>query len=207
MKKSGFTLIELLVVIAIIAILAGIALPVFQKAQERARATEDLNNLRQLGLGTIAYTNDNSDQMFSRASAGQGSAWPITLSAYVTNWKSFQSPFDKRPPKPAPPGAPVSYGFNDNTFGQSTGDFVSPSTLILMAPHTTASSDIFDPADNSETDVAVTPPSPSPQLGTHGNRGQINALFADSHVEGMRWRSFSPSNPVDKAKLWKIEGK
>jgi prepilin-type N-terminal cleavage/methylation domain-containing protein/prepilin-type processing-associated H-X9-DG protein len=56
--KRGFTLIELLVVIAIIAILAAILFPVFAQARKAARKTTCLNNVKQITLGIMMYTQD-----------------------------------------------------------------------------------------------------------------------------------------------------
>jgi len=62
MKRQGFTLIELLVVIAVVAILAAFLFPVFSRVRERARQTQCLSNLRQLGLATFQYAQDSDDR-------------------------------------------------------------------------------------------------------------------------------------------------
>lgn len=61
-RKAAFTLIELLVVISIIAILAGIALPVFGSVQVKGAQTKALSNAKQIGTALRLYAVDNNGQ-------------------------------------------------------------------------------------------------------------------------------------------------
>ena len=58
-NEKGFTLVELLVVIAILALLLALLLPSLEKARDQARAITCRNNLRQIGLATMLYADDN----------------------------------------------------------------------------------------------------------------------------------------------------
>jgi prepilin-type N-terminal cleavage/methylation domain-containing protein/prepilin-type processing-associated H-X9-DG protein len=63
-QPAGFTLVELLVSIAVMAILAAMILPALSQSKQTAWRTQCTSNLRQLGMATELYWDDNKGNCF-----------------------------------------------------------------------------------------------------------------------------------------------
>ncbi len=98
-KRGAFTLIELLVVITIIAILAGIALPVFNSVTEKGAQTKALSNAKQIGLACKLFSGDNDGNFpqtgtketptFGTAPGNANIAYKLLVPEYVPSENIF----------------------------------------------------------------------------------------------------------------------
>ena len=123
--RKAFTLIELLVVIAIIAILAAILFPVFAQAKQAAKKTQDMSNMKQMGIGAMLYLADSDDTYgqayFYKDDLGDTGGyvhWTSTHWPYIKNKDMFVSPGD--PDKGLIPTNPACSNISDTTVNYST---------------------------------------------------------------------------------------
>jgi prepilin-type N-terminal cleavage/methylation domain-containing protein len=199
----AFTLIEVMVVLAVIVIMMAMVYPAFTTISERAKATKDMSNLRQVGLAMQTYLNDKDDVLPAiNAAPGIGTDLiPVIYPKYIGKTrKVFQSPFDKRPASETD-SAPVSYGINQNMYDLINGNMtkvVSPSSTILIAPNYSVGptgSTLWASLAAAAPYVRNLPVGGGAGMttGLQRNGTQINALFCDLHAETM---TFGPANTV-----------
>ena len=203
-RSPAFTLIELIVVLAVIAIMMSFAYPAYIGMAERAKATKDMSNLRQIGLATQLYMNDNSGVFPGSATLTWMSQLELNQK-YLSAWRVLESPFDKRTTSEFGDGSTaVSYGINANILpgnvAISADKITKPVTFIVFAPAqaSTATVTFLGKANSAAPGVTVvaamsTPPGANAQGGTHNNRTKINAMCADWHVETMAWSGTGPA--------------
>jgi len=193
--SRAFTLIEVMVVLAIIVIMMAMVYPAFTTISERAKATKDMSNLRQIGLLMQTYLNDN-DQILPLSTTWPGISTNLTLGLcpkYITTRKVFQSPFDKRPGLEND-SAPVSYSINTNMYAAAPGisgnmlKVVSPSLTFFMAPTYTGNPTTWAGTMQSAPDLPKG--GTGETRGTHSSGTRINVLFCDWHTENV---TFGPA--------------
>src|SRR5579884_2904935 len=136
--RKGFTLIELLVVIAIIAILAGLLLPVLAKSKQRARTTQCISNLHQIGLSYKMYA-DDFNGLFPESGGAiawdmfdQGHhSWMQQLISYMQNTNAFHCPNDQQSPFSYFNGVRAAYVEAGTDAPVNTGEILYASAFVL----------------------------------------------------------------------------
>lgn len=203
LTARGFTLIEFLVVVAAIGILAVLSVPALTSAFERAKATKDLSNLRQIGAATQLYMNDNNG-VFPGSATLKWSAQLEQNQKYLSSWRVLESPFDKRSTSELGDATTrISYGMNANVLPGnvpiSADRITKPVTFIVFAPAQAAGTTVsFQGTGNSAAPgvtlvAATSTPGGVAVGGTQTNRTKINALCADWHTETMLWSGTGPA--------------
>ena len=126
--------------------------PVVSRAQEKAKQTSCLSNMKQLSIAFMMYANDND--------ALPDETWAADIFDYIKNKQVFACA--------SRPEIPVGYAMNEALLGVELANIARPSQTVLL----------FE--TNKGGDNPIGGPDDVPDEGVH-NEG-INCAFADGHA-------------------------
>ncbi len=212
----AFTLVELLVVIAIIGILASMLLPALAKSREKARSIACIGNLRQIGIASVLYSDDDADE-FPRSThsafAFRQSPWSRALAPFLgsgsgtgTDWTNLFHGVYRCPSHR--PRTSWSYGQNVHfELSPEADDYIgSPETWRRRSDVPRPAESVLHAEVPGSADHIMshfwTPRDFASDADLTRHAGRANYVFVDSHVASRRpldvWdpkRGVNPWNP------------
>lgn len=154
-SESGMTLVELAIITLVFVFLASIMIPIFEKARTKASDPTCISNLKQLGLATMMYCDENKGA-FPRADT-----WSQDIYPYVKNYRVLCCPSAEEQSLP-------SYAMNRRLFGKDQGKLHGAETVVMQ----------FDSIPASYLRGG---PELLPELPRHNGGDCVN--FADGHAK------------------------
>src|SRR5882672_1948545 len=195
-SREAFTLIELILVIAIIAILAALLLPGIENVRHRARRTQCVSNLRQIGVAFLSFANAHEDRFPVLVSVANGGILEFATGKiddfYYRNFQAISNDLVDPKVLNCPVAisvlgreSPLSFAEVKNT---NVSYFVAPRAI----PHNSDSwlaGDSFAEVGMARVEQNEIKESGFDYVYWHLGGGATrfcNVLFADGHIESLR---------------------
>ena len=210
--RRGFTLIELLVVVAIIALLISILLPSLRQAREQAKQVVCMSNMQQMGVAMLSYALNNREYVPGSSCPlaepdiehPEELYWLTILQKYTNQTLIGRCCGDKTDKRfldwahPPPREEWTNYRWSSYAINACLGPLKSdlavqrlnrirtPAAVIYLAE--IRSGDSYDYADHIHSDMWEGQEDPKQSVAWDRHLERSNYLFADSHVEAVRWK-------------------
>lgn len=193
--RRAFSLLELLLTIAIIMIVAALLLPALQSAQAKARRTQCMSHLKQIGLSYHAWAHEHGDKFPMEVSTNERGTLEFAQPGSTLAFKHFQAlsneliePRLLKCPSDRGRVAALTFGELQNSnvsyLVNLRAVFGNADSLLAADRNIRTSGRMeygfiqFGAGDSVEFSSAI-----------HGSRG--NVLFADAHVDFLATREVS----------------
>lgn len=205
-RQKGFTLVELLMVIVIIALLAGLLVPTTTLIRDAARSTVCRNNLRQVGIGILAYAMGHEGELPPPTFTKTPWLWSVAVGEELelpdvdrSKWysKGLRPPASALGPLACPAATDTGptaslYIFNSGTWGDfglnSWATYNKAAQRTRNLGQLRRQSFLILAGDcwgrEIQPGFAVTRYALGTVVARH--RGRANMVFIDGHVDGLR---------------------